>query len=78
MTGGRREQEKGQNEQARGNIGKLAVIHAGHQDTLESYQDDESVTEDIIVEGAKELGREEGRKSPLAQQGKLVRSRQWP
>ena len=48
------------------------MIHAGNEDALERDQDDEAVAEDIVVEGAEELGGEKGRKASLAEQGKLV------
>ena len=42
------------------------VVHARDQDALEGDQDDEAVAEDVVVEGAEELGGEERREAPLA------------
>jgi hypothetical protein len=60
LAGGRRKQEKRQDEQARGDIRELIVVHARDDDALESDQYHESIAEDVVVEGPEKLGRETG------------------
>jgi len=66
LPGGRRKQEKGQNKQAGRHVRQLCMVHASNQDALKRDQDHEAVAENIVVEGAEELGREEWREAPLA------------
>ena len=48
------------------------MVHARNQDALECDQDHKAIAEDIIVEGAEELGCEEWREAPLVQQAELA------
>jgi len=66
LAGGRRKQEKRQDEQARGDICELIVVHARDEDALKSDQYHESIAEDVVVEGAEKLGREKRCKPSLA------------
>jgi hypothetical protein len=50
------------------------MVHSNDGYTLKRDQYYEPVAEYIVVEGAEELGREEGRKSALAEQRKLAGS----
>jgi hypothetical protein len=68
LPGGRREQEKWQDKQQAGDIRELALVHAEHQDALESHKYDEPVAKYIVVERAEKLGAEKGREAALTEQ----------
>jgi hypothetical protein len=70
-------QEKREYEKPGGDVGELGVIHTSDENALEGDQNDQAVTKDIVVQRSEKLCCEKRRKPPLAQQGKLARSRQW-
>lgn len=49
LAGYRRKEEKWQNKQSPGNIGKLTLVHARDQDPLKRNQRDQTIAKDIVV-----------------------------
>ena len=66
LSGGGREQEEGQDEDARGQVGQDGRVQAGPAGRLEGEQYDQGVLEQVVVEGAEKLGAEEGQEAALA------------
>jgi hypothetical protein len=71
LPGGRREQEEGQDEDASRHIGKQPRRQRRPLGGLESQQDNQRVLEQVVVEGAEELGGEERREATGIEQAEL-------
>jgi len=61
---GRREQEEGQDEDARGDGRPELAIDARLGSDAEGHQDDQRVLEDVVVQRAHELGDEQRQEAP--------------
>jgi hypothetical protein len=70
--GGGREQEEGQDEDARRQVGQQRRRERRPAGRLEGEQHDQRVLEQVVVEGAEELGEEEGREALLFQESELT------
>ena len=69
---GGREQEERQDENRLGQIRKGVGVEPAHARRVERDQYDQGVLEDVVVEGAEELGEEKREEAPLPEQLVLV------
>jgi len=73
LAGGGGEDHVGQDEQARDQVVQQAGRERGPGQGVIGQRDHQRGLEQVVVEGAQELGPEERRKAALGQQGKLAR-----
>jgi len=78
LAGGRREQEERQDEQSAGEVDQHLGPHPAGLRGLEGDQDDQRVLEDVVVERAEELRREERSEPAFGEQSELATVRHCP
>ena len=71
LPGRCREEEEGEDEDPRREVGEQLGRKPCPARRLKGQQDDERVLEQVVVEGPEELGNEEGRETPRPEQGEL-------